>query len=139
VLSALRDARRKAMNELFRGLGELLREVSREIPAGRREYTLFWVYLLRVRGADEYAAADKSLLDPVQEETMQTIAEMLEEKGRQEGRREGQQMLLGMLTQRFGELPEEVGRRVMAADAEALKRWSLRLLSARSVDEVFEP
>lgn len=82
---------------------------------------------------------------------MQTIAEMLREegrqeglqKGRQEGRQEGlrsqQTMLLGMLAQRFGELPEEIGRRVMNADAEALTRWSLRFVSARSVDEVFEP
>jgi predicted transposase/invertase (TIGR01784 family) len=139
VLSALREARRKEINELLRSLYALMRGSSGEITAGERERQVFWVYLFRVRGAGEFATADRSLLDPVQEETMQTIAEMLEEKGRQEGRQEGQQMLLGMLAQRFGELPEAVGRRVMTADAESLKRWSLRLMSARSLDEVFEP
>lgn len=133
VLSALRDTRRKALNELLRGLVALMQEVSREV--GERERGYYWAYLYRVRGAAEFATADRSLLDPVQEATMQTIAEMLEEKGRQEGL---QQLLLKLLAQRFGEIPESVGRRVAKADVAALERWSLRVLPARSLDEVFE-
>lgn len=76
-------------------------------------------------------------------EPAQTIAEMLREEGRQQGLREGlrgqQAMLFGMLAQRFGELPEEIVRRVKTADAEVLTRWGLRFVSARSIDEVFEP
>lgn len=147
VLAALREARWKEINALLRSLSALMRKSSREITAGERERQVFWVYLLRVRGSEEYATADRSLLDPVQEETMQTIAEMLEEKGRREGRREGRQegrqearqdMLLELLAQRFGEIPEEIGRRVMNADVETLTRWTLRFVSARSLDEVFE-
>lgn len=75
---------------------------------------------------------------------MQTIAEMLEEKGREKGRQEGRQEILReifvtLLAQRFGQLPESVERRAEAADVASLKRWSLRIASARSIDEVFEP
>jgi predicted transposase YdaD len=144
VLSALRDARRKALGELFHGWAALLREVSREIDAREREAREFWVYLYKVRGADEYATADRSALDPDQEATMQTIAEMLEEKGREKGRQEGLQQgkrefFLHLLGQRFGRVPESVARRVEAADVPALERWSIRILTARSLDEVFEP
>lgn len=139
VLSALRDARRKAFGELLRSLIELLREAGREIPAVGRERSVFWRYLLEVRGLDEYAAADKSVLDPDQEATVQSIADMFREEGRQKGLQEGlADMLLGLLTQRFGEVPEPLVRRVRAAGPELLQRWCLRVLAARSVDEVLE-
>jgi predicted transposase/invertase (TIGR01784 family) len=105
ILSALRDSRRMAMNELIRSWASLLREVSREFAASGGEHHRFWVYLLKVRGADEFATVDRSLLDPIQEETMQTIAQMLHEQGRQEGQ---QELLLEMLAQRFGEIPESL-------------------------------
>lgn len=71
----------------------------------------------------------------------QTIAEMLYERGFQKGLeealQEARQMLLGMLVHQFGELPEEIGRRVMTADRETLMRWGLRLVSGCGLDEMF--
>jgi predicted transposase YdaD len=140
VLSALRDTRRKELGELFHRWAGLLREVSREIDARGSEAGVFWVYLYAVRGTAEYATADRSVLDPDQEATMQTIAEMLREKGREEGQQEGlRRLFVKLLAQRFGQVPESVGRRAEAADVASLERWSLRILSARSLDEVFEP
>ncbi|MEL6184596.1 MAG: DUF4351 domain-containing protein [Myxococcota bacterium] len=54
------------------------------------------------------------------------------------GLREGEaQLLLRLLTHRFGELPAEVETRVRAADDGSLQRWGVRLLDATSLDAVF--
>lgn len=66
------------------------------------------------------------------------------EEGRQEGKREGWQegkqegqaeLLLLLMTRKFGTLSAEQRRRVEQADGDALLRWSERLLFARSADE----
>jgi len=59
-------------------------------------------------------------------------------EARKEGRREGgANLLLGQLASRFGAVPEEVRMRVLAADERTLSRWSLRLLTAPTLDAVF--
>jgi hypothetical protein len=60
------------------------------------------------------------------------------DKGRQEGRREGEtEMLLRLLRLRFGPLPTDAVARVQAANPETLWRWSERLLTAAILEEVF--
>jgi flagellar biosynthesis/type III secretory pathway protein FliH len=59
------------------------------------------------------------------------------EEGLEEGRKEGQQLVLRLLARRFGALPEAVTARVMDAGLEELERWSDRILDAASLDEVF--
>jgi predicted transposase YdaD len=57
---------------------------------------------------------------------------------RNEGRQEGQQeLLLRLLTRRFGALPEAVTARVASAGHEELVRWFDRSLAAASLDDVF--
>ncbi|WP_428264683.1 Rpn family recombination-promoting nuclease/putative transposase [Haliangium sp.] len=59
-------------------------------------------------------------------------------EGRREGRKEGQRLLLlEQLEERFGDLPEAVRRWVHDADQAELRRWSRRILTAASLDEVF--
>lgn len=59
--------------------------------------------------------------------------------GHKEGRREGQeQVLCKLLTQRFGPLPEDIRTRLRRADAESLERWLERLLSAPSLEALFD-
>jgi predicted transposase YdaD len=61
-----------------------------------------------------------------------------EEQGRVEGRVEGEHRLLSkQLERRFGPLPEAVMARLTAAGSEELERWGVRLLTARSLAEVF--
>ena len=62
-------------------------------------------------------------------------------KGRETWQRQGQQvgmgnLLLGQLQARFGELAEDLADRIREADIETLQRWSLRLLTAATIDDV---
>ncbi|WP_345252389.1 DUF4351 domain-containing protein, partial [Pigmentiphaga soli] len=61
------------------------------------------------------------------------------QEGRQEGRLEGAQALLQkQLAARFGPLPDPVRDRLAAADSALLEAWSIRLLSAASLRDVFD-
>jgi flagellar biosynthesis/type III secretory pathway protein FliH len=74
------------------------------------------------------------------EEAMMTYAEKLKQEGHDQGQQEGQcKMLLRQLTRRFGVLPEAVEKRIARAEAAELQDWALRVLDARSLDEVFAP
>lgn len=70
------------------------------------------------------------------------LATRIEEWKRQlrlEGRQEGAARLLRhQLERRFGPLPVTVAARIEAAEPETLEAWSLRLLDARSLDEVLQ-
>jgi hypothetical protein len=46
-------------------------------------------------------------------------------------------MLLRLLTLRFGVLPQSARAQVESADADTLLRWSERVLTASTLDEVF--
>jgi flagellar biosynthesis/type III secretory pathway protein FliH len=60
------------------------------------------------------------------------------EKGVERGIRQGEaQMLLRLLTLRFGLLPQSAHAQVESADADTLLRWSERVLTASTLDEVF--
>jgi len=59
--------------------------------------------------------------------------------GRLQGRQEGEAaLLLRQLTRKFGPLDESTRARVLAADAEQLMVWGERLLSAETLEELFE-
>ncbi|HEY9280779.1 MAG TPA: DUF4351 domain-containing protein [Eoetvoesiella sp.] len=64
------------------------------------------------------------------------------EKGRleglDEGRAEGEASLLQrLLTRKFGPVPEALQQRIQTATLVQLETWSLNILDARSLDEVF--
>ncbi len=60
------------------------------------------------------------------------------EEGREQGRSEGEHRLLTkQLEKRFGPLPDPILERLKAAGSEQLEVWAVRLLNARSLDEVF--
>lgn len=61
------------------------------------------------------------------------------ERAREEGRREGEALLLRrQLRQRFGELPEWVWPRLQRADSAQLEQWSERILSADNLEALFD-
>jgi hypothetical protein len=58
------------------------------------------------------------------------------EKGREEGRQEGRaEILLRLMTRKFGALSAEQRRRIERADGETLLRWSEQLLFAESPED----
>ncbi|MQY20401.1 DUF4351 domain-containing protein [Nocardia macrotermitis] len=75
-----------------------------------------------------------------------TTAEQLEargyakgfKKGYAKGLAEGQAIVLvHLLTIKFGQLTDQIVNRVEAADTTTLERWSERILTATSLDEIF--
>jgi predicted transposase YdaD len=64
------------------------------------------------------------------------------EEGRKEGRKEGElageaKTLKKMLTLKHGPLPEWAEQRIAQADAVDLEEWVEKLLTANSLDEIF--
>ncbi|MEO5379050.1 MAG: DUF4351 domain-containing protein [Magnetococcus sp. DMHC-6] len=76
------------------------------------------------------------------EEGMLAGIQIGEQKGIQIGEQKGEQrgkadMLLRLLTRRFGTLSASLQERVNAADTETLELWSDLVLDARSLADVF--
>jgi hypothetical protein len=72
---------------------------------------------------------------PRAEEVIMTIAEQLRAEGRAEG---GQAVLLRLLSLKFGEIPGALKERVTQASEQDLDRWTERILTAASLEDVFE-
>jgi predicted transposase YdaD len=119
----------------------LLWEVAEE--KHRQELTLHFLLL----GGLRYNPVD--LLDLIGSESMIPVEQLKEssfykyileeglQKGREEGRLEGEAALLRrMLEQRFGTLPEWAARKIENADRMALEEWSLRFVGADSLEDV---
>ena len=81
---------------------------------------------------------------------MQTFIDKYIDQGRDEGRKEGKNeglqegkhegralLLTGMLKKRFGLLPDWVDKKLKKADSTTLEAWSLNLLSANRLEDVF--
>ena len=67
------------------------------------------------------------------------LTEELLEKGRHQGRLEGQaRFFLLLLESKFGPLDPEVEDRVRSAEKDRLQEWGERLLTAKSLQDVFE-
>jgi len=81
-------------------------------------------------------------LEKGREEGLEEGLEKGFEQGREEGVKRGirqgeARMLLRQLTLRFGDLPPNAREQVESADADTLLRWSDRILTATTLDEVF--
>ncbi len=63
----------------------------------------------------------------------------IERRGIKKGATQGQQQLIShQLKTRFGDYPEWVMKKINEADTEKLLEWSARLLSAETIEEIFE-
>ena len=125
-------------HELVRGLGawlELVQEVRRA-PDGRAALALIWRYILTISDRRDPDALLRGLLaaaGPESKEEIVSVADYLEEKGRLKGQRSA---LLDLLGVRFGQLPDDAVAKIQAADAQHLKEWILRVLTAPTLAEV---
>jgi len=61
------------------------------------------------------------------------------QEGEQKGRQEGEQKLvMRLLEKRFGKLPTSVKNRLENASPAELDRWSVQLLNANSLEDIFK-
>jgi hypothetical protein len=75
---------------------------------------------------------------PEETKTMQSFSTRMREEGKQIGIQIGEAaMLLLLLEDKFGPVPEQVRAQVEAANPESLLRWSRRVLRAESIEDVF--
>jgi len=104
-------------------------------PDGYQEFIALIIYTERVSEAPaselhELAAS----LGQDAEEAYMTTADMLRAEGRAQGRAE---TLVDMLTVKFGSLSDSVTQLVNVASSEQLRAWTLRTLTAETLDQVF--
>lgn len=135
----------------------LVREMLAE-STERGALHVILVYIFEVWGAQEFERVIHMYAEiardyPSAGDDMETIAQMLRREGRAEGRAEGRNegraegrnegqaegqraMLLSVIQQRLGAVPEAVRAQVEAADAAGLQRWLVRALACASVEEL---
>jgi len=71
-----------------------------------------------------------------------TTAEMLRAEGEARGEARGEALgrgeaIVQVLTVKFGALPEDVPGRVRAAASEQIQEWTVRAVTADTLDQVF--
>lgn len=80
------------------------------------------------------------------EEVVVTAAEKLRQEGMAQGMAQGvaqgmaqgqRNMLLKLLHGRFGRVPRRIQKRVQGASLEEIESWTLAVLDAETLDEVF--
>jgi predicted transposase/invertase (TIGR01784 family) len=127
----------------------VVREVARA-PNGLEALAQVMRYILEVNehvGSEALQALLEREIGPEAKDAIVTAGQQLIEqgiqRGRQEGRQEGrqqgfQELLLRLLRQRFGdEVDPHVEQRIATASVEQIETWSVRVLSAATLAELF--
>jgi len=92
---------------------------------------------VQVPPVDDLLEITDMLADQSRSWTHQWKMEGLQE-GRREGRQEGELVLLKrQLARKFGPLPDEAEQRLKAATSAQLETWSLNILDATTMEDVF--
>jgi predicted transposase/invertase (TIGR01784 family) len=123
---------------------DLVREV-RGAPHGVAALVRIMRYIFATNEPDQPEALVRRLLAAVGEEgkeEIMTAADQLIERGREQGLKQGleqgrREVLLDLLRERFGALPDAAAVRVTAAGMTELQAWSKRVLRASTLDDVF--
>ncbi|MET8774317.1 Rpn family recombination-promoting nuclease/putative transposase [Nocardia sp. NPDC004654] len=104
-------------------------------PGGTDEFQCVASYILIV--GDTQQADLQPLIDrlgPRAKEAIVTTAERLRAEGRAEGRANA---LIDLLTSKFGPIPARIADTIHAADPTQVRTWTVRVLTATTLDEVF--
>lgn len=149
TLAALKHSRSvEDMAAFLVRMSPLIRELMRS-GGGAAALQLLFRYLVQTRPPTDIEELHRVVADlgPEVKETVMTMEEWLiqkgEQRGEQRGRMEGRveaarQFLARLLTLKFGSLVEAAQARIQAADEATLGRWAERVLSATSLEEIWE-
>ena len=103
-------------------------------PEKRLKYTDF-VEGYAALDEREYSRYQQQYPDEV--EVMKTFSQRVREEGMQQGMQQGEAMsLLRLMRHKFGDVPEDVRRRVESAEPATLSRWFDQALAAERLDDV---
>ena len=110
-------------------------------PNASRKLQIVISYVTKVADPDPAELVAKmSTIGPRAKEATVTLAERLEARGEARGREAGRTeggaaVLIELMTDRFGTLPETAVERIESATLDQLRAWTKRVLDAQSVDE----
>jgi len=115
----------------------VVREVARA-PNGLEALAQVMRYILEVNehvGSEALQALLEHEIGPEAKDAIVTTGQQLIEQGRQQG---FQELLLRQLRQRFGDAVDtHVEQRIVTASLEQIEAWSMRVLSAATLTELF--
>lgn len=129
--------------DVQRGISRLVEWLGRPEDGGLRSAFAVWLQRVRLPGQgiqEEDVPAVLGLEDfrNMLEKRVEEWNRLLLEKGRQEGRQEGEaRLLLRLLEEKFGPLDTRSRERIGSADADRLLDWGARLIKARRLRDVF--
>jgi hypothetical protein len=133
-----------ALEEELLLIADDLRALSQN-PAFHHYLILLLRYTFQTANGDMDAvhALLRRTLDPSMESQMGTLAEQLIQRGRAEGIREGvlngqREVLARLLALKFGVLPSAAQERIACATHDQLAEYTLRVLSAETLESVFD-
>src|SRR5260221_177828 len=112
------------------------------LPGGQQLLNRLVSYVAAVSNDDpKHLRAAYARIGKSTEGQFMTTAEQIRREGLLQGTRDGFlqgtiEVLLKLLCQRFGPIVESIVARVRAANAAELERWTSRILTAPSLDEV---
>ena len=143
VRAILATMKLAASGELVERLPEISRFLSRLLYEGDAGFVRVCLeYLMRGSGnidLQRFRASLQQITNPEIKEDVMTLADQLIQEGRQEGRQEGEAALLQrQLARRFGPLPEWARERLNQASGSDLERWSVQILEAAQLEDVFK-
>ncbi|MBO6938180.1 MAG: Rpn family recombination-promoting nuclease/putative transposase [Deltaproteobacteria bacterium] len=138
ALSALRLGQSGQPADIDRW-AQLLLETLQE-PDGLRAFETVLRYLAHVRDDDDdfIDVLVRATDDEEVEAIAMTYRERLIQQGRDEGREGARGILAKLLLLKFGELNERTESRLANASLAELEAWSERVLTAETVDAIFE-
>lgn len=143
LVAAIIRFERPESEQALLGLVDTLNEWLSESPELKRTFAI-WIRAVVLRQSHNTLALPKvrdlKELKMSLAERFDQWAHAHQQRGHQEGRQQGESLLLQrQLTRRFGALPSERLAQIAAATTAQLELWGDRVLDAASLDAVFRP
>jgi len=117
-----------------------LRRMGREERAWASGTIILLSGILGIEDTVNERMKEAGMIDLMENKVVGPMILQAEQKGRSEGRQEGRQegmqgLLLDLLTEKFGPLPEWAAQRLQAASAAELHAWAKRVLHHASIED----
>ena len=141
VLAILTDFGEYSDREAVRKIVQTLYKLTGDDVKSFRDYFLMLDVLSSNRDLRQILQEEEEMFSQVRHQDLASYGLGMKHgllEGKAEGKLEGETlMLLSLLEQRFGSVPDVVKTRILMADSDTLLLWSGRIFSADNIDDVF--